>query len=611
MAGVSALLKSAQSAAKKVQQQEDALQNYNWQSSAQTYSDFVNYSKYLNTRLQSSTDVTEQIGYATTLRSAQRSYTSNEIQRTTQDVMAGNATTQDKMDTVRNLFDQAVANGDSNLSQNLFSQWQSLSVQQQNEQQAATKQYAAAGSKAFSDLTKSLIKGVDDVTLPTGQKVTPLAALSDIFQNSGDTVGVLQSAQETLQALAHVIIDSYNNATDQDTVDKLEEKYGAGLSNLYSELKVNIGGKNLDAQDVTNAVANDQLNNPSYGLQAVHNDSTGKDEYKLTKNNVDNIDYVRQVDSQGNESYVPLQIKTDKNAIFFGNSDQGRGLDTQITNNGEIIGGNQSKAGQQPVGQIDAGQGTVGRDASQSIGNRLKELGIQATHNGTTLMIKLPGENVERTATIQPDGSIRFFTSDGQVAEIGVVDRNLGTDTQPQEFKAGQVRIVNPDEISDFGTASAFGGQLSSASAQGSRYVGDIMGRAPARSLSLTGPINTTNDFSGFGSPVTSSLLQSAATTQRTIQLQQQEAAMAQAQQQASANIQSSGVFNLNQVPVQQLTSQGILKKQLRVAAPTPLPRVVVAPPTKNPKITSVGVATPGKITGVSVAAPQPKLVVR
>lgn len=604
----SSLKKAADAAIKTAQHQEDEIANFNWQSSAQTYDDFVNYSKYLQNRLSQSSDVGEQISYQTTIRSAQRSYTSNEIQRATQDVMSGHGDTGTKMEVVRNLFDQAITNGDANLAQNLFSQWQSLSVQQQNEQAAAVKAYQAAGKAASDTIVHDLTKGYDDVTLPTGQKVSPLAAITDHFKATGDTVGSLRAAQDTMDALRGVIIDKYNNATTQEEVTALEDKYGKGLANIDSELTIKVGGQTLTAQDIVNSNANDQFNNPIYGLKAVHNEATGGTDYQLSKNSVDNIDYVRQIDQAGNESYIPAEIRTDKNATFFGTSDQGRGLDTQITNNGEVIGANDNGNG-----AINAGEGKVKRDAGQSIGNRLNALGIQATQNGTTIKIKLPGENVERSATIQPDGSLRYFGDDGQINEIPLVDKNIGTDAQPIMATKGVPRPVDPNELSDFGSTSAFGGQLSQASAQGTRYINDILGRSPVQNLHLdsNNPIQVGNNFSGFGTAVTSGLLQSASIKQNQIQLQQQEAAMIQAQQQAAAQLQAQATFNLNQTPVQQLTANGVLKRQLSVAPPAPLPRVVVAPPAPTAKITSVGVAQPGKITGVTNNAFTGKVTVR
>lgn len=605
MAGTSALLKSAQAQQKKVRTQQDQLVAFEWENSAQTYEDFLTYSKYLEDRAEKSNDVSDKLTYQTKIRSARRSYTSNELQRQQMAIMEGRATTADKLAAIKGLYDQAVDNGDLNLAQNLFSQWDALTIKLQNEQEVASKAFAAAGEKVQSKLLNDLQKGVDDVTLPTGQRVTPLSQISKDLEETGGDSFTWQAAQDTLEAIQGVIVDQYQNATTQDQIDKLEEKYGAGLQDLNKEVTFSIGGKKLNTQDVVNAIANEQLNNPIYSLKAIRNEATGKNEFKLVDNNVERLDYARQFDEQGNEYYAPVSIRTDQEKLMFGQSDQGRGLGTQITNEGAVIGGGDR------TGKTMAGETEVNRDPSQSIENRLKGLGIIARQNGTTLTIKLPGESVEREATIQPDGSIRYFADDGQLIEVPLVRKNLGTDLLPQIVEAGQQRIVAPDEISDFGAKSAFGGDLSKMSKQGERYISSITGSSRVNSLQ-TGAIRTGNDFSGLGGPATSgafqgssALLQGAQFTKQSLQQEQQRQQMLQAQQQA---LQSTNNFDLNQTPVQQLASNGVLRRQLQVAAPAPTPRLYVAPPISTPQITGVGVARTGPITGVSVAPAQPRV---
>lgn len=611
MAGTSSLLKSAAATRKKIQGQEDALVAFDWENSAQTYEDYLTYSKFLEDRANNSSDVSDNLTYQNKIRSARRSYTSNELQRQQISIMEGRAGTQDKMDAVKDLYYQAVENGDLNLAQNLYSQYDALTIKLQNEQDAAMKQYEstlksnqASADKAVQGLIDDLTKGVNDVTLPTGHTVTPLAALADNFEQTGDHVGIMQAAQETMDALRGVIIDQYNNATTQEQVDKLEQKYGAGLQNIDKELTFNVGGTKLTSQEVVNAAANEAMNNPVYGLKATRNEATGQTEYKLQKNNISATDYARQIDEQGNEYYAPISERTDQNQLYFGSSDQGRGLSTQITNEGSVI-GNDGK-----TGKINAGEQTVNRDDSQAIGNRLKSLGIIAKQNGTTLEIKLPGENIDRVATIQPDGSLRYFDDDGQIIELGTVDRNLGTDLTPQIYRAGEQRVVSPDEISDFGRQSSFGGDLSKTSAQGKGYVQSISGNSRTNSLLPNSPLLQGNDFRGGGSIVmgggvqgTSQLLQGAQFTQKSIQVEQQKQAMLQAQQQAAQlALQSTNNFDLNQTPVQQLANNVVLKRQLSVAAPTPTQRVYVAPTPYVP-ITGVSVAKPTNyISGVSNA---------
>jgi len=616
MPSVSSLLKSAQSTQKKVRAQEDAFTAYQWESSAQTYDDFVEYSKYLQNRINTSLDPSDALTYQTKLRSANRSYTSNEIQRQQMRIMEGGGTTKDKMDVIQKLWQRAIDNQDFNLAQNLGSQWDTLSVKLQNEQETAMKAMVASGGKAFDALNDKLTKGFEDVTLPSGEKVTPLAAIARDLEQGGGDAATWKAAQDTMEALRNTVIDQYQHATTQDEVDKLEQKYGPGLADIDKELSFKIGGKSLTTQDVINAAANESFNNPIYSLKADQrfNPSTGKYEPKFTlkENNVSHIDYARQINPQtGMEEYMPLEVRTDQNSVMFGTSDQGRGLDTQITNEGSVIGGGVN--GNTKNGRINAGTQTVKRDDSQSIGNRLKQLGIIASHDGTTLKIKLPGESVERRATIQPDGSIRYIADDGNIMEFGLVDRNLGTNSAPYESKAGVPRAVSYDEISDFSNPSKFGGNLSQASLQGQRYTQSIVGQTRFNTPIVgNANIRVGNDFNGFGGAAGAGAFQGTSAILQSAGMQRQQIQQAQAREQlqaAQAQLQaSSNQFDLNQTPVQQLANNGVLKRQLTVAAPVAPRRVYVAPIT-TPKISAVSVApTTQRISGVSVAGPMPTI---
>lgn len=632
MPSVSSLLRSAEATQKKVRQQEDAVQAYIWESSAQTYDDFVEYQKHLNNRLKTVTDPSDALSYQTKLRSANRTFTSNEIQRQQMAIMEGRGSTQTKMDAVYALWQRAMGTEDYNLAQNLASQWDTLSVKLQNEQEQAAKDaqarmsdYAANNKKAVDKLFKNLEDGVNDITLPDGSQVTPLSAIKRDIEANGVDEQTWQAAQQTMMAMRNIAIEQYNAATTQDEVDKLEQKYGPGLADIDKGITFNFGGAKLSTQDVFNAAINEQFNNPIYSVksESKFNPATGKYEnsFTLKENNVERIDFARRINPQtGAEEYMPVEVRTNADKLYFGNSDQGRGLNTQITNEGQIIGGELKD--KQGYGNVALGSKQVQRNDAYTLGERLKQLGIVASHDGTTLKILLPGESIERRATIQPDGSIRYIGDDGQVKEFGLVDRNLGTEAAPMQFKAGEVRTVAFDEISDFGTKSAFGGNIASMSQQGQNYTQSILGKTNfTQPLPSKAPIRVGNDFTGFGGPAmgqafqgTTAVLQGGAQTRQAIEAQRQEAArqqalMLQAQQRAAEQLQASRTFNLNQTPVQQFASNGVLRQQLRVA-PIVTPRISsvgVLQPTQRITTTSVAPRTQN-ITGVSVAPAQPRI---
>lgn len=591
MASISSLLKSAAAARSRIRSQEDAIVAYNWENSAQTYEDFLEYQKYLTDRADDpDVDPSDALSYQTKLRAARRSYTSNELQRQQMAIMEGRATTQDKMNKVKELYDQAIENEDYNLAQNLVSQWDSLSVQLQNEQDQAVRDYqsklasgSSAAKKEITNLIDNLTKGYRDITLPTGEQVTPLAAIADDLKQTGGSTATWSAAKDTMEAVAGLIIDKWENATTQEEIDDLEQKYGKNLEKLYDTIFIPMPGVGkLTAQDVEDAIANEQFNNPLFGLKL-----TDKG-YELKRNNTERIEYARTIDpATGQEMYAPLKVRTDQSSVMFGGSTAGRGVKTQILDDGTVL---------NDKGQAKLGTETFKRDDSQTIENRLNNLGIIHRQNGTTLMIKLPGENIEREATIQPDGTIRYMEPDGTIVEFGVVDREMNTVDGKLKLPAGQTRYVAPDEISDFRTASAFGGTMSQASAAGDRYLKDITGQSPVNQVagSLKGTIRTGNDFSGFGTAVTTNLLQSAGLQRQKIEQENQRQIMLQAQQQ---QLQASQTMNLNQTPVRQFASNGAPVKQLvavnstparsvTVAAPVKAPAVNVAKPTAQPKVT-------------------------
>lgn len=631
MPSVSSLLKSAESTRKKVRQQEDAIAAYQWESSAQTYDDFVEYSKYLNERATTSSDPSEALTYQGKVRSARRSFVSNEVQREQMAIMEGRGNTQTKMEAIRRLWDMAMENEDYNLAQNLVSQYDTLSIKLQNEQEQAAKDaqarmsdYVSNNKKAVDKLFKDLENGVNDITLPDGKQVTPLSAIARDIQKNGVDEQTWQAAQDTMMAMRDMAIQQYNSATTQEEVDKLEQKYGPGLQDLDKQITFNFGGAKLSTQEVMDAYLNEQFNNPVYSVKAESkfNPATGKyeNEYKLKENAVDRIDFARRINPQtGQEEYMPVNVRSTQDSLFFGQSSVGRGLNAQITNEGQIV-GNELKD-KQGYGNVALGSNQVQRNDAMTIGERLKNLGVTVRQDGTTLAIQLPGESVERRATIQPDGSIRFIGDDGNVKELSLIKKNIGNNDNPYIVEPGQVRDVAYDEISDFGTRSNFGGNIASMSKQGERYTQSILGNTNFTTpLPTKAPIRVGNDFSGLGGPAmagafqgTTAVLQGGATTrqaleQKRIEAERQKQLMLQAEAQA-AQIQATPTFNLNQTPVQQLASNGALRQQLRV---TPLvtpkiTRVSVAQPTQ--KISSVSVApTTQRVSGVSVAGPAPRI---
>lgn len=603
MPSVSSLLNSAKSTRKKIAEQQDAQVAYDFSLSAKSYDDFVEYEKYLNSRRPVyADDASKLLTIEKTITAARKAYVSNEIQRQNINIIEGRGDNNTKYEKLVDLFYDAVDNGDYDLAQTLNLQLDNLSVKMQNEaiaaQEKANSAYkaaAAADKKVLTNLKKALEDGPGYVTLPDGNEYRTLASIKKEVQETGGLTlpdgspdNPITAAKETAEAIANLVIKEYETAEDQDSIDKLEQKYGSGLEDLYKNLTVDFLGQKLNIEDLDAAAVNEEMNNPLYTLQSARN-ATGALEYKLVKNKINDYRYVR--DAQGN--YVPL-------ATTAKATSPGETLGAQFTDKGELV--------DPTTNNIRGGEAIA--TEKLSIKDRLTNLGYtvrsEEGQDGQIELVTPQGELV--TATIQPDGSIRYFGQPNESSgdnpglyEISLFGKNLGTDARPYNVTPGQVRAVAPDEISDFGEASVFGGQISKASERGENYLDAYRGKLQAiRPQDLRGNISIGNNFSGAGSPITSGVLQNGQFTQRNIRQEKQlKEIQLQAQRDQEQLLQQSQAFNLNQTPVAQFASNGVRINQLKVA---PLPAQ---------RISSVSVAKPAqKITSTSVAKPKGKVSV-
>lgn len=584
MASTSSLLKSAASIKKKVQSQQDALVAFDWQNSAQTYEDFVNYAKYLSDRQNATSDPSQALSLAKTITTARRSYVSNELQRQTMAVMEGKATTTDKLNTVYGFYQQAIDNGDYSLAQNLASQYDSLTIKLQNEAQAA--QSAAAtlamnGVKTLGQLMKKITDGTEPIQLPDGSFIKPIELSNQELKAGVNQDLYFGQVFDTIRAAQQLISDAYNGAQTQDTVDAIESKYGKIIT---GEETFKTAAGNLSIPEIELAYRSSLANNPVYSLAEVRNPNTGDLEYKLTKNKIDDFVWVRNDDG----TYQAMETRAKTTA---------QSLNTKITNEGYQVG----ETGKNGVGIIGTGE-QIKSESAATIGDRLKSQGIVATQSadGTLDLILPSGEQVK--GAIQSDGSIRYFGKPGDFSggQAGMYEINILN---------GRTREVAPDESSIFGQQSIFGGQISKASQAGINITKSLAGITKTNDNLLsphTVISSVANDFTGNPLPVMGKNLQGTPTEilQSAQQVQQQMKIQTQA-----ASPQNATVLNLNQTPVQQFAQNGAPIKQLSVtptvtqkltvAAPEPLQKVTVAAPTPQPKVT------------VTPAPAQPKLTVR
>jgi len=307
----SSLLNSAASRRAKIRATEDAYIAFEWERSSQTYSDYKQYSQFLKTRAKNSTDPSNALSYQRKIQTANRSYTSNEIQRQTQAVMTGSSSVPNKKAVVQALYQRATDTGDMNLAQNLISTWNGLDIQEQNmaaSAAAAAERLANANEKhaknvgrAYEDIGDELEEGLELLTKAFNKggqleynkaakkfvkenKATLKALGIDLPKNYSTSVG--QLIEGTIQGIA-TYYDAAAQATALDAPDASEMyekqldaivrdnktfKTPAGDIN-YSEVKAFVENPNLFVES-TNEKGETQLVRSS--LKGFVRDKTGK-----------------------------------------------------------------------------------------------------------------------------------------------------------------------------------------------------------------------------------------------------------------------------------------------------------------------------------------------
>ena len=176
---ISSLMRSATSAADKIQSYWDAVAAYQWDNSVKSYQDFLDYSTYLDGKMTSTTDPMTSLTYQKKIDSARSGYISNEIQRQSINVIEGAGSNIDKYGQMTELYYQAADAGQYDLAQSLRLQLDNLSVTIQNEQKAAM-----AGSSAYS---AEVAKSIDNQVKDAVQTIQDNAdGLTKEFQRLGD-----------------------------------------------------------------------------------------------------------------------------------------------------------------------------------------------------------------------------------------------------------------------------------------------------------------------------------------------------------------------------------------------------------------------------------------
>jgi hypothetical protein len=282
--GISSLLRGASSTASAIQSYQDQAAAFDYSNSAfsdEAYSTYKNYLEKRITDLNSSgtvSDLSKALTMTSTLRAATRSNTSASITRENIQIMAGNASPQDKLNLIGDQFERAVNNGDLTLAQSLESQAYSLSqtIQLDNQQKAdaaaslarassakATTASATSAANVAKDLNQKLTD-FNSAYIHAGQKT--LNKVTDDFVKSITpqlnelgihlAPGVKPNYFDIVQGVNQAMFNAYTNeATIWNGVDDAEAQAAVDKAvALQSNIKTAFG--NMSIQELNQAQAN-------------------------------------------------------------------------------------------------------------------------------------------------------------------------------------------------------------------------------------------------------------------------------------------------------------------------------------------------------------------
>lgn len=545
MATVSALLRSAETRARRLRELEDSQIAFDWQQSAKTYEDFQAYSGYLESRLVGTADPAQQLGYQKSIASARSGYISNEIQRGSIDVIEGRGTNIDKYNRMLDLYYMARDHNQYDLATSMHLQLDRLSVTIQNEADA-TARARSAGTKANTDY-------IDQYKEASGSYQDAIDQFVELYHTSKpqDFQGALNEYLKTLKMPAgtdlfgvvthlassaiSILEEGVMNSPNVATRARLESAYNTlAKGNIVSLPTAGKGNISLSYRDLAESVGLAQ-----YGqypltsrLTTQFNPETGRLETVNTFAEQPQTGFAYGRDTSGNPVLIPT----------YG----------AIKDDFKISGVMRNKADvNYEVLLKEAGFDVVAQDGSL----------IVTPNTNSPVGFSVPGQAVQ--AFVGPDGKLQFIGGDGRLY-------NFNFDLQSGKFINVRESAPNPIVLFNERTALPFLSTLDP----------DAL---PANAIGILGP-----DARGrIGQPATN-ILQRAASVQF---------ARAAEQLQKSANTQGgANAPGLTNAPASaRLTiAQPAPGPRLQIAKAPPLPKLTLAPPKPQPKLELAKPQSPG-----------------
>jgi len=457
MASTSALLKSAASRKAAIQAEQNRIVDMEWSLSAKTADDYNTYVAHYQ-EIAKSARSTDALTYMNKVTSARKAYISNELQRSSINVLEGNATNDDKLNSLVGFYSQAVDAGDMDLAQSLRLQvdnlYQTIQTQKQASMNLATQAYNAGYTTAkdfIDDLKKGIVSPFADDQQLTARYINDKLVsegpdlLSEEIQAASQKYGIpMASFEDITLYLADNTIANVTAYRDSYPVGSAEYK---NLDNQVTEFKTkavyDIPGMKISYDDLKAAADNVRAGLPS----AITLKSTEKG-YVFELNKVANWTTI----PDGNGGYMLAPNYVSSGDVRFNESGTNTGTPSNNPAGGvgytfvtqDIGGGQVNKYAMLPNGDLYDANGFNPLKPKGKIGNikdyqnnelqqkyetpaaALQKLGIEA--DNTTITI----DGAKYDYQVDDNGNVQYFkqlndpTTGDKSMEVITIDTKTG-----------------------------------------------------------------------------------------------------------------------------------------------------------------------------------------
>ena len=285
----SSLIRNAISTRERNRNYEDQLVKFDFDNSAKTFEDYQSYISHVDSRIATTGDPSKILTYQIASRSAYRTYASHEIQRQTQNVMAGAGSLEGKIGTIQSLQQTAMAMGDSDTAQSLNGQLISLDIQLNNQYE-----------KAARDQRRTYLSELDNfVDAQVDQVDAAIGIANDTLKQSGlDRVNEIgEKALRDAGIIDKLVADGKITQEQADglSVGYFGVQYYAmqdALSTLENQLSVTPADDLEATEEIEDAIA--KIRNSKYEVPGYSSQVTYKEFSELTRMEEQGISPFRQ-----------------------------------------------------------------------------------------------------------------------------------------------------------------------------------------------------------------------------------------------------------------------------------------------------------------------------